>query len=179
MDGWMFDNIIYKSGKILVGGRMKKVWRKPQRENLWDIYETLCSCYLLPNFSYMWCALTEYSMYLYMGTDTHAHRDAHTPTVQQSEHKPQGVLRRERDGDDEGCMKSTKDLHRQSHDTLRKTQVHACFHFRYKDRDRRKKLSKLCWKPKAKDKKLHCISYSKWTFHMRIDWKLYFFSVLW
>lgn len=36
------------------------------------------------------------------------------------------VMLEGRDGDDEGCLKSTKDLHTQSHDTLRKPKsVHA------------------------------------------------------
>lgn len=63
-----------------------------------------------------------------------------------------GFFLEERDGDDEGRLKSTKDLHRQSHDTLRKPKSVPAF-ISVTKRDSRKKLSKLCWKPKAKDKK--------------------------
>lgn len=110
----------------------------------------------------------------------HGHTRTHTSTVQQSEHKPQGSFRGERegDGDDEECLKSTKDLHRQSHDTLRKPKSVLAFISDTKRETVQKSSANFAESLRQKTKKLHCLSYSKWTFHMRIDGKLYFFSIL-
>lgn len=89
-----------------------------------------------------------------------------------------GVFRGERDGDDEGCLKSTKDLYRQSHDTLRKPKSALAFISDTKREAVEKSWANFAESLRQKTKKLQCISYSKWTFHMRIDGKLDFFYPL-
>lgn len=89
------------------------------------------------------------------------------------------LFRRLKDGDEERCLKIYRRLAQTIPWYCEKTQVCTCFYLRHKEGDSRQKLSKLCWKPEAKDKKKkkNCISYSKWTFHEdRLNMIFFFLS---
>lgn len=65
-------------------------------------------------------AYSSKTMSMYPISPTYSWTSIYISTWEQVEHNFFFFFRRERDGDEERCLETTKDLHRQSHDTVRK-----------------------------------------------------------